>query len=209
MHGIWNGSNRIIWKNILNFFIKLVYRDFLWVQLAVLVYLSAADIYFRLYYCSNISFLAILIIINSIGHFMSSDIEKGLDQARLLDEAGKNEEAQMCLLELLKEDPNNYAALLMLGGSYFVEGKYTESEMVFERLILMGPGEGKFSIALFNTLWKSGRTEEALEEIRRFMSNTDGVKEKSTIGQYMKITDLIVEDLDQDNRGKDDLNQNH
>lgn len=140
---------------------------------------------------------------------MSSDIEKGLDQARLLDEAGKNEEAQMCLLELLKEDPNNYAALLMLGGSYFVEGKYTESEMVFERLILMGPGEGKFSIALFNTLWKSGRTEEALEEIRRFMSNTDGVKEKSTIDQYMKITDLIVEDLDQDNRGKDDLNQNH
>ena len=139
---------------------------------------------------------------------MSTDIEKKLNQARLLVEAGKNEEARMCLLELLKEDPNNHAALLMLGGSYFVEEKYSESEMVFERLILMEPGEGKFSIALFNTLWKAGRTEEALEEIKRFMSNVDREKEKATIDQYMKITNSIAEDLDQDNRGKDDLDQN-
>jgi len=139
---------------------------------------------------------------------MSPEIEKKLNQARSFDEAGKNDEARMCILELLKEDPNNYAALLILGGSYFVEEKYSESEMVFERLILMEPGEGRFSIALFNTLWKAGRTEEALEEIRRFMSNADREKEKVTIDKYMKITNLIAEDLDQDNRGKDDLDQN-
>ncbi len=138
---------------------------------------------------------------------MSSEIEKKLKLARSFDEAGKDEEARMCLLELLKEDPNNHAALLMLGGSYFVKGKYSESEMVFERLILMEPGEGKFSIALFNTLWKTGRTEEALEEIRRFMSNADREKEKATIDQYVKITNSIAEDLDQDNCGKYDLNQ--
>jgi len=80
--------------------------------------------------------------------------------------------------------------------------------MVFERLILMEPGEGKFSIALFNTLWNARRTEEALEEIRRFMSNVDRVKERATIDQYMKITNSIAENLDQDNRGKDDLDQN-
>ncbi|MFB3117011.1 MAG: tetratricopeptide repeat protein [Gammaproteobacteria bacterium] len=139
---------------------------------------------------------------------MSSDIEKKLNRARSFDEVGKNDEARICILELLKEDPNNYAALLILGGSYFVEEKYSESEMVFERLILMEPGEGRFSIALFNTLWKAGRTEEALEEIRRFMSNADREKEKVTIDQYMKITNLIAEELDQDNRGKDDLDQN-
>lgn len=139
---------------------------------------------------------------------MSPEIEKKLKLARSFDEAGKNDESRMCLLGLLKEDPNNHAALLMLGGSYFVEEKYSESEMVFERLILMEPGEGRFSIALFNTLWKAGRTEEALEEIRRFMSNADRAKEKATIDQYMKITNLIAEDLDQDNRSKDDLNQN-
>jgi tetratricopeptide (TPR) repeat protein len=130
---------------------------------------------------------------------MSSDKEKSLEQARALAEAGKNDDARFCLLESLKEDPNNHAALLMLGGSYFIDGKYSEAEMVFERLILMEPGEGKFSIALFNTLWKSGRTEEALEEIKRFMSTADSAKEKETIDQYMNITNSIAEDLDQDN----------
>ena len=104
----------------------------------------------------------------------------------------------MCLLEFLKEDPNNHAALLILGGSYFIDEKYSEAEMVFERLILMEPGEGKFSIALFNTLWKSGRTEEALEEIQRFMSNADAVKEEETFDQYMNITNSIADDLVQD-----------
>jgi len=128
-----------------------------------------------------------------------SDKEKSLDQARSLVESGKNNEARFCLLESLKEDPNNHAALLMLGGSYFTEEKYSEAEMVFERLILMEPGEGKFSIALFNTLWKSDRTEEALEEIKRFMSTADPVKEKETFKQYMEITNSIADDLDQGN----------
>ncbi|MCK5667686.1 MAG: hypothetical protein KAI15_01275 [Gammaproteobacteria bacterium] len=128
-----------------------------------------------------------------------SDKEKSLEQARSLIESGKNDEARFCLLESLKEDPNNHAALLMLGGSYFTEEKYSEAEMVFERLILMEPGEGKFSIALFNTLWKSDRTEEALEEIKRFMSTADPVKEKETFDQYMEITNSIADDLDQGN----------
>jgi len=127
-----------------------------------------------------------------------SDKEKSLEQARLLVETGKNDEARFCLLESLKDDPNNHAALLMLGGSYFTEEKYSEAEMVFERLILMEPGEGKFSIALFNTLWKSDRTEEALEEIKRFMSTADPVKEKDIFDQYMEITNSIADDLDRD-----------
>ncbi|MCK5431383.1 MAG: tetratricopeptide repeat protein [Gammaproteobacteria bacterium] len=129
---------------------------------------------------------------------MSSDKEKNLEEARSLIELGKNDEARYCLLELLKDDPNNQASLLMLGGSYFTGGKYSEAEMVFERLVLMAPGEGKFSIALFNTLWKSGRTEEALEEIRRFLSIADSDKERETIDQYMQITNSIADDLGQD-----------
>ncbi len=127
-----------------------------------------------------------------------SDKERSLEQARSLVESGKNDEARFCLLESLKEDPDNHAALLILGGSYFVDEKYSEAEMVFERLILMKPGDGKFSIALFNTLWKSDRTEEALEEIKRFMSAADPVKEKETFDQYMEITNSIADDLDHD-----------
>ena len=139
---------------------------------------------------------------------MSADKEKILERARALAEAGKNEDARFCLLESLKEDPNNHTALLMLGGSYFIDEKYSEAEMVFERLVLMEPGEGKISIALFNTLWEAGRTEEALEEIRRFMSNADREKEKATIDQYIKITNSIAEDLGQDALSNDDLDQN-
>ena len=70
--------------------------------------------------------------------------------------------------------------------------------MVFERLVLMAQGEGKFSIALFNTLWKSGRTEEALEEIRRFLSIADSDKERETFDQYLQITNSIADDLGHD-----------
>ena len=118
---------------------------------------------------------------------MSQDIEEILQQARTQLQTGKTDKARMLLLALLKQEPNNMAALLMLGGSYFNSEKFQEAEMVFERLVLMEPGRGEFSIALFNTLWKQERTEEALEEIKRFVSVADKQKEKAIINQYATI----------------------
>ena len=123
---------------------------------------------------------------------MSLDIEKTLKQARALAEAGKNEKARLLLLDILKDEPDNKTALLILGGAYFTADKLQEAEMVFERLILMGPGTGEFSIALFNTLWKQGRYEEAMEEIKRFMGVADRVKEKKTIDQYIAISEKMT-----------------
>ena len=93
-----------------------------------------------------------------------NNIEERLKNAKALLEAGKGEAARILLLEILKDDPNNTTALLMLGGAYFYEKKYAEAEMVYERLILAEPGSGMLSIALFNSLWKQGRYEEAAEE---------------------------------------------
>ena len=118
---------------------------------------------------------------------MSQEIEEILQQARTQLQTGKTDKARMLLLALLKKAPNNMAALLMLGGSYFSSEKFQEADMVFERLVLMEPGRGEFSIALFNTLWKQGRTEEALEEIKRFVSVADKQAEKAIIDQYAKI----------------------
>ena len=118
---------------------------------------------------------------------MTQKTEQTLKLARELTEAGKHEDARLCLLELLKDDPKNQTALIMLGGAYFAMQKYPEAEMVFERLILMEPGKGQYSIALFNTLWKSERVEEALEEIKRFMEHADKGEEKETIKQYVAI----------------------
>ena len=122
---------------------------------------------------------------------MSIDLEKIINNARTLAEAGKKEEAQMCLLAVLKEEPDNIAALLMLGGAYFIEHNLKEASIVFERLVSIDPGSGQYSIALFNALWQQQKAEEALEEIRRFISVADKEGEKDTIEQYMSILKSI------------------
>ena len=122
---------------------------------------------------------------------MSLDVEKILHNARSLAEAGKKEESQMCLLAILKEEPDNIAALLMLGGAYFVDNNLKEAKVVFEHLVSLEPGSGQYSIALFNALWRLQQTDEALEEIRRFISVADKETEKETIEQYMSILENI------------------
>lgn len=117
--------------------------------------------------------------------------EESLKKAKQYIDANQHDEARLCLLEVLKEEPTNKAALIMLGGSYFSIEKYAEAEMVFERLILLEPGIGEFSIGLFNTLWKMDRKEEALEEIKRFLSHADQESEKETISQYIEIINRI------------------
>ena len=119
------------------------------------------------------------------------DAEQSLARARQLIEAGNNDKGRMVLLELLQSEPDNHTALLILGGSYFASGRYDDAEMVFERLVLLSPGSGKISIALFNTLWKLERQQEALEEIRRFMRIADHEIERETVEQYQAIVNGI------------------
>lgn len=122
---------------------------------------------------------------------MSLDVERILNNARSLAEQGKKEEAQMCLLAVLKEEPDNISALLILGGAYFVDNNFKEARIVFERLVSIEPGTGHYSIALFNALWRLQQTEEALEEIRRFAAVADKVTEKDTLEQYVSILKAI------------------
>ena len=79
----------------------------------------------------------------------------------------------------------------MLGGAYFVDENFREAKVVFERLVTIEPGSGQFSIALFNTLWRLQQTEEALDEIRRFMAVADKVTEKETLAQYLSVLESI------------------
>ncbi len=122
---------------------------------------------------------------------MVLNVEEVLSEARDLSQQGDEEGARQRLQALLRQEPDNQAALLMLGGSYFCSAMLQEAEIVFERLVLADGGKGQYSIALFNTLWKLGRTEEALEEIRRFLSLADKAKERETIAQYMALVERI------------------
>lgn len=122
---------------------------------------------------------------------MVLDIEQTLRQARAFSDTGNHNDARGLLLEVLTDDADHQAALLMLGGEYFSSARYSEAEMIFERLILKSPAKGQFSIALFNTLWKMDRHEEALEEIKRFMAIADQEEEAEIIKQYAQITRTI------------------
>ncbi len=124
-----------------------------------------------------------------------SDVEETLKNAKALLEAGKGDAARVMLLEVLKDDPDNMTALLMLGGAYFYEKKFAEAEMVYQRLVLAEPGSGMLSIALFNSLWNQGRQEEAMEEIRRFIQVADKVQERETLEKYVEISNRIAEQL--------------
>lgn len=121
-----------------------------------------------------------------------NEIEGQLHRAKALLEGGRSEEARLCLLELLQKEKDNTAALLILGGVYFAEQKYAEAEMVFQRLVRLEPDSGRLSIALFNTLWKQGRHEEAAGEIHRFLAVADRVKEAETLRQYAAISQAIA-----------------
>ncbi|VAW83416.1 hypothetical protein MNBD_GAMMA16-1543 [hydrothermal vent metagenome] len=119
---------------------------------------------------------------------MTIDIMETLGEARKLNEAGENSEAQKLLREVLVVDPGNQLAHLMLGGAYFCENKYTEAEVIFKNLVSLAPAVGKFSIALFNTQWKLGLYKESIAEIKRFLAIADKDLEKHTIEEYVQIT---------------------
>ena len=58
-----------------------------------------------------------------------SDKEKNLEHARSLVEAGKNDEARMCLLELLKQDQNKAKVVLTE-----LSAKYPEDALIIFHL---------------------------------------------------------------------------
>ena len=124
---------------------------------------------------------------------MQNDIEQSLAKARSLAEEENNEQARMVLQEILTKDSSNATALLMLGGSYFYDKMYAEAQIVYERLVQLEPGSGMLSIALFNSLWKQGKHEEAASEIRRFINAADKEAEHETFLQYAEISKAIAE----------------
>ena len=126
-----------------------------------------------------------------------SDTDELLQQAKE-ESANKNEpKVQEILLDLLRKEPHNTAALYMLGGSYFYTEKFAEAAVIFEQLVLMFPGEGKASTGLHNALWKQGKMTEAVTEIKRFLENANPNTERNTIAAYMQVIKTLSADESQ------------
>ncbi|UTW45260.1 hypothetical protein KFE80_13010 [bacterium SCSIO 12696] len=120
---------------------------------------------------------------------MQPDLNEILDHAKKLLQKGNNSDAWMLLAEVVNYDPKNRAALMMLAGSNFSAGNYVASTKWFAKLVALEPGDGKASVALFNSLWKQGEKDMAMAEIKRFINTADKTKERQTIEQYLAITE--------------------
>lgn len=120
-----------------------------------------------------------------------SDSEAMLLEAKAASDEKNEPRAQGILLELLRTEPHNSAALYMLGGSYFCEGKYPEAAVIFEQLVLMFPDDGKASTGLYNALWSQGKIMEAVTEIKRFFENADPAIEQDAIRNYKRIIETF------------------
>lgn len=120
------------------------------------------------------------------------NIEETLQSIREGLQGGRADAARLALLQLLQQHPDHPTALLMLGGVYFHEHKYAEAQLAYERLVRLEPGSGMLSIALFNSLWRQGRHEDAAAEIHRFILAADPQRERHTIEQYAAISQAIA-----------------
>jgi tetratricopeptide (TPR) repeat protein len=120
-----------------------------------------------------------------------NDSDAMLLEAKAASDEKNEPKAQGILLELLRAEPHNSAALYMLGGSYFCEEKYPEAAVVFEQLVLMFPGDGKVSTGLYNAHWSQGNHMEAVAEIKRFFENADPSIEQDAIRNYKRIIETL------------------
>jgi len=120
-----------------------------------------------------------------------NDSDAMLLEAKAASDEKNEPRAQGILLELLRAEPHNSAALYMLGGSYFCEEKYPEAAVVFEQLVLMFPGDGKASTGLYTAQWSQGKHMEAVAEIKRFFENADPSMEQDAIRNYKRIIETF------------------
>lgn len=123
-----------------------------------------------------------------------TEITDLLAQAKAESDNQNEARAQEILLDILRQEPHNTAALYMLGGSYFCEKKHTEAAVIFEQLVLMFPGEGKASTGLYNALWAQQKATEAVTEIKRFLENANPKEEKETIVAYIRVIETLSAD---------------
>lgn len=99
-------------------------------------------------------------------------------------ESGQLESAKEMLEALAKEDPSSTAILAVLADTYWDMQLLEMSVVTFKRAIRLSPKLEAVSLGLFHCLWQLKRREEALDEVKRFMSVSDSK-------DYRKIIDQI------------------
>ena len=84
---------------------------------------------------------------------------------------GDYEKALLCMNNFLVKHPDIFLPYMMLGSIYWKMNKLDEAISQFKKGIEKNQNHEKLSLCLFHTLWDKGLRFEALEEMKRFLTN--------------------------------------
>ena len=98
--------------------------------------------------------------------------EKRFDEALALRDAGDLQGAYEALSRLSVAYPSNPGILGMLGSIELELGRKAQAASSFRKATLLSPKSELASLGLFHSLWESGDTDGALEEMKRFVATS-------------------------------------
>jgi predicted Zn-dependent protease len=104
---------------------------------------------------------------------MKEELKTSYAEAVKLKDTGELEAARGLLLELSIKDPRSAAIALMLGDVCGKMSRFDEAIAALRRAVDLAPKSEGVSLNLFHYLWDLGKKNEALEEVKRFMSVGD------------------------------------
>jgi tetratricopeptide (TPR) repeat protein len=99
------------------------------------------------------------------------ELERKIDKALELRKAGETEQPVTILSTIFEEIPANDLRRLGLVGSLLREaGELSKALYCFDKAVESNPLSPRASLGRFHSLWRSGRYDEAFDELERFLS---------------------------------------
>ena len=99
--------------------------------------------------------------------------EEDQDLWALAQERSRNDDTEgvvMAMRELVKRRPDSGVFAAVLANALKTLAMTDEAVSYFKLAVSLSPRSEKVSLGLFHCLWANGKQEEALEEMKRFLS---------------------------------------
>ncbi len=95
--------------------------------------------------------------------------------------AGQIDEAIDLIVQRASSFPKAARLWGYLGFLYGEAGKHTRAERAFRKTTALSPHSEQASLGLFHSLWNTGKTDAAFDEMRRFVKSNDSPRYRQLI----------------------------
>ncbi len=125
---------------------------------------------------------------------MDTSLETEFNDAIKLRDKGDLHGALHHFQKLSQKYPHRASIYGMLGHLHWLLGSLPEAIQCFQTVVKLSPKSELGSLGLFHALWKAGQRNEALKEMKRFLSLADSEEYKAILSE--KHEELTAEELD-------------